>query len=139
LIYEQLLAELASNNYKLTPQRREIIRILIRARSPLSAKEIYKRLSVKLSNLSFDTVYRTLATLKDLGIVNKLDFQDGCGRYELNRCNDHHHHMVCLKCGEAWEIPGCPVEHLPIGNLPNNFKVTDHRFELFGYCQSCQD
>ncbi|MHB9093413.1 MAG: Fur family transcriptional regulator [Eubacteriales bacterium] len=140
MIYERILAELVSKNCKLTPQRKEILKVLIRAKTPLSAREIFDRLCKNSAGISFDTVYRNLTILKDFHIVNHLDFQDGRGRYELNRHQDHHHHVVCLKCGAAWKIPECPVEHLrTFENGPQNFKVTSHRFELFGYCQNCQE
>ena len=138
MIYEDLVSLLAANNYKLTPQRREIISILIKAKTHLSAKQIFDRLLIKYPNASFDTVYRNLALLRELHTVNELDFQDGRSRYELNRQHGHHHHMICLKCGGAWEVPECPFKQLDSGAIPRNFKVTTHRFEIFGYCQNCQ-
>ncbi len=136
---EEILARLVSQNCKLTPQRREILKVLVRAKTHLSAREIFDRLRRKNPGISFDTVYRNLSILKELHIVNHLDFQDGRGRYELNRHHEHHHHMVCLKCGGAWEIQGCPVEHMSVGRKgPADFKVTGHRFEIFGYCRDCQ-
>lgn len=139
MIYEEILAELSSKNCKLTSQRKEILRVLVRARSHLSAKEVFERLHRNFPNLSFDTVYRNLTTLEELNIINRLDFGDGRSRYELNRRHEHHHHMICLKCGGTWEIDGCPMEHVTISSQgPQNFKITGHRFELFGYCRDCQ-
>jgi Fe2+ or Zn2+ uptake regulation protein len=138
MIFRRLLDELSSNKIKITPQRKDILKILVRAKIHLSAREIYERMHPKYSNMSFDTVYRTLALLNQLGIVNTLDFKDGCSRYELNRHRDHHHHLVCLKCGGAWNLLGCPLEYVSMPNVPGDFKVTTHRFEVFGYCGECQ-
>ncbi len=135
MLYKQILAELAANNCKLTVQRRDILKVLVRAKTHLSARQIFDRLRKTHPQISFDTVYRNLAVMKQLHLVNQLDFQDGRNRYELNRRQDHHHHMICLKCGGAWNIPGCPLDHL---DVHNNFKVINHRFEIFGYCQACQ-
>lgn len=138
MTHEEILAHLVSRKCKLTPQRREILRVLVRARTHLSAREIFDRLRRKNPGISFDTVYRTLSILKDLHIVNQLDFQDGRSRYELNR-QEHHHHVVCLRCGGAWEIRGCPVEHMSVEDKgPADFQVTGHRFEIFGYCRDCR-
>lgn len=136
--YEEILAELA-NKCKITSKRKEILKILVHAKSPLSAKEIFARVRSAYPQISFDTVYRNLGILKDLNIVSQLDFQDGRSRYELNRHQDHHHHMVCLKCGGAWKIPGCPVEYLDVKGLSDDFKVINHRFEIFGFCRKCQE
>lgn len=140
MYYQQLINKLSSNKCKLTPQRKEILKILVRAKTHLSAREIYERLCRKNSGISFDTVYRNLAILTSLHIVNQLDFHDGCSRYELIRDEEHHHHMICLKCGGAWEIPACPMEHSELKNsLPESFQVVKHRFEVFGYCKPCSE
>lgn len=138
MFYEQLLDELA-NNCKLTSKRKEILKTLIKAKNHLSAKEIFDRVRKVYPGISFDTVYRNLAILKDLHIINQLDFGDGRGRYEINRRQDHHHHMICMKCGGAWKIPVCPMENPVFNHGPENFKAVNHRFEIFGYCQECQD
>jgi len=140
LIYEEMLAELSSRNCKLTSQRKEILRVLIRARNHLSAKEVFDRLRKIFPNISFDTVYRNLTTLEELNIIDRLDFGDGRSRYELKRGQKHHHHMICLNCGGTWEIDGCPMEYISYSNqMPQNFKITGHRFELFGYCRHCHE
>jgi len=139
MIYEQILEQLSFNNCKLTLQRRELLKIMVRAKTHLSAREVFERMRLKYPSISFDTVYRNLALFRDIHIINELDFQDGRSRYELNRHHDHHHHLVCLKCGGAWEIPGCPLQqHYINKDVPDNFKVINHRFEIFGYCRECQ-
>ncbi|ADG82768.1 Fur family transcriptional regulator [Thermincola potens] len=138
MIYQRILEELATHNCKITPQRREIIKTLIQAKAPLSAKQIFDRLRTRNPKMSFDTVYRNLAILKELQVVRQLDFHDGKSRFEIDRGPKHHHYLVCLKCGGAWKIDGCPMENLNINNIPTDFKVTNHRFELFGYCKDCR-
>ena len=138
MIYERVLAALASNNCKLTPQRREILKVIVRAKTHLSARQIFDRLRKKYPQMSFDTVYRNLAILRELHIINLVDFRNGCSRYELNRQQDHNHQIICLKCGGAWKLPECPVKNLTSVNNLDDFKVTGHRFEIFGYCRECQ-
>lgn len=136
--YKSLEAELVSNNCKLTPQRKEILKILLRAKTHLTAREIFYRLRRKQPNASFDTVYRNLSILTQIHVIHQLDFRDGRSRFELNRQKDHHHHMVCLRCGETWKIRECPFERVSFV-VPDDFKVVNHRFEIFGFCKSCQD
>lgn len=136
--YEELQTRLVEQKCKVTPQRREILRILLAAKKHLSAREVYDRIRKNFPRVSFDTVYRNLHLLTELHIVNRLDFSDGCRRYEINNRHTHHHHLVCLGCGGAWELPGCPLESIRVDDNRRDFRVVTHRFEVFGYCGPCQ-
>lgn len=138
MLYKQIIERLVDNDCKITPQRKEIIKTLIYAKTHLSAKEIYARLRRKYPNLSQDTVYRNLAILKELRVVNQLDFLEGKSRYELNRDHHHYHYLVCIGCGGTWKIESCPMEYLDVQSVPKDFQVTSHRFELFGFCANCE-
>lgn len=136
--YEEIQARLIDQKCKMTPQRKEILRILLAATKHLSAKEVFNRIRKNFPRASFDTVYRNLHLLVELHIVNRLDFSDGCRRYEINDRHTHHHHLVCLGCGGAWELPVCPLENIRVDEGERQFQVVTHRFEVFGYCAACQ-
>lgn len=57
---------------KLTHQRLEIFRELMSVSDHPSAELIHKRLHIKLPTIAIDTVYQTLATFDELGLVKKL-------------------------------------------------------------------
>lgn len=135
---EEIQNKLIEQKCKVTPQRKEILRILLAAKKHLSAKEVFDRIRNSFPRASFDTVYRNLHLLAELHIVNKLDFSDGRRRYEINNRHTHHHHLVCLGCGGAWELSGCPLENIRVAEAEQEFRVVTHRFEVFGYCASCQ-
>lgn len=135
---DEIQGTLIKQKCKVTPQRKEILRILLAAKKHLSAKEVFNRIRKNFPRASFDTVYRNLHLLAELHIVNRLDFSDGCRRYEINNRHTHHHHMVCLSCGGAWELPECPLESIRVSENVQDFRVVTHRFEVFGYCASCQ-
>ncbi len=139
MMYREVLAELVSNKCKITPQRKEIIKIMIRAKQPLSARQVFTRMQKHFPDMSFDTVYRNLALLTELHILNRLDYQDTGSTYELMRQRQHWHHLVCLKCGETWRLDTCPLEHVRLSNMPEDFTVVNHKFELFGYCKDCKN
>jgi Fur family ferric uptake transcriptional regulator len=78
--------------------------------------------------------------LETMDMVYKLDFDDGCYRYELNRNKeDHrHHHLICLKCGCVEEVEEDLLETLENQILKNKgFVVKDHSVEFYGYCADC--
>ena len=50
-----------------------------------------------------------------MDLLKKLDFDDGCSRYELNDCEEDghfHHHLICLDCGKVWECKDDLLETL---------------------------
>lgn len=132
---EELVLAVKSRGIRVTPQRREILRILL-ATKHRSAREIHDLLQEKYPGISFDTVYRNLSLLCRIGLLVELNFHEGFSRYELKTGPHHHHHFICLGCGDTEEFDYCP---LPLGLPPelSGWKVVTHTFELFGYCHKC--
>lgn len=134
----QLIDKLRQKGYKITPQRQEILDTLLDC-GHKSAEEIHSQIQVKYPNISLDTVYRNLNTLKELGIIISVYFADGKQRFEFVDGEKHHHHLVCLKCGAFEEVDFCPLEFLDCKKLKDkNFQIERHNFEIFGYCSSCK-
>jgi len=132
------LQRLAAGGYRITPQRRLILEVLQQGARHQTAEDICASLQQKEPNISLGTVYRNLNILISLGLVTGVDFKDGRIRYELN--DSHHHHLVCLNCGNTVEFPGCNLEET-LGDIigRTRFKITGHILEVFGYCRACQE
>ena len=81
---------------RVTNQRALILGIL-QKQGHLDADEIYRQARRKQPRLSLSTVYRNLRTLKGLGLVEELHFDDSHHHYEA-RPSAEHHHLVCLGC-----------------------------------------
>lgn len=83
---EKLKRNLKGKGYKLTPQRRAIVDIIIQnSGSHLTTEELYDLVKTECPEIGLATVYRTVQLLEELGVVSKLDLNDGCYRYELVR------------------------------------------------------
>ncbi|MEW6522109.1 MAG: Fur family transcriptional regulator [Bacillota bacterium] len=129
------------SRYKLTRQRSKIIETLVeKAGEHLSAEELYALVSKKAPEIGLATVYRTLDLLEHLDIVEKTNFGDGRARYELAGPDaDHrHHHLICIGCGNITEVKEdllYPMERML--ERAYQFRITDHRLEFYGRCQSC--
>mgnify|MGYP001167480559 FL=1 len=134
----KLLKELRSKGYKVTPQRQEIIEVLSEREGHQSAEEVHKQICSHYPAMGLDTVYRNLALLRNLNIVSEINF-GGKNRYELNRDGDgHSHHLICLGCGVSQKLDFCPLDYFDWNKmLKKDFKVKNHRFEIFGYCSHC--
>lgn len=135
-----LIDRLKKGGFKVTPQRQEIIDCFGYGGRHYSAEEIHRKVRDRFPNISLDTVYRNLNTLRDLGIIEALNFDDGKCRYELAAENTHHHHLVCLKCGGSEEVDFCPLKFLDAKLLrEKKFRVQRHSFEIYGYCSRCSE
>lgn len=141
-LIESLKEQLKEKGYKLTTQRRIILDVILENQGKhLSPEEIYEKVRGKFPEIGLATVYRTLQLFEELNIIYKLNFNDGCSRYELNTSSgDHqHHHLICLSCGKVIEVQLDLLETLEEEiEKSGEFKIVDHNLKFFGYCKDCK-
>lgn len=131
-----ILQAMAGQGLRITEQRRSLAKLFAEAEGYLTPKEIYDGMERQYPGLSFDTVYRNLRVMQELGVVEQIMFEDGvrfkvhCGGHE------HHHHLICLACERTIPLKYCPMPE--IADLPDSFRVVRHKFEIFGYCGDCR-
>ena len=141
---EDLRQKLQERQHKMTPQRQIVLQIFLdHPGEHLSAEDVHGILRDNHSEIGLATVYRSLELLSDLGILQKMEFGDGCSRYEVNAIDPdshHHHHLICTKCGKVTEFEDDLLENLEqdIENK-SGFRIMDHQVKFFGYCKECQD
>ena len=124
---EQYLLKIRKNGYKLTSVRRGIIKSLLKASKPVTARKIYQLLHDK--NINISSVYRNLCLFKSIGFV----FEEEHKRESYYYISDeHHHHIYCDGCGY---IECIPCEYKKIKSL--KFKRIEHRIVLKGRCKKC--
>ena len=141
---QDLRGKLAENHYKMTPQRKEILQIFIENENNhhLSAEEAYEILKKKDFDFGLATVYRNLELLSSLGILSKINFDDGRTRYELNAADPkvhQHHHLICMKCKKIIEFEEDLLEGLEaVITAKSGFEIVNHEVKFFGYCADCK-
>ena len=89
-----------------TRQRAAVSALLDRLDDFRSAQEIHEELRRGGDGIGLTTVYRTLQALADGGEVDVLRSDSGEAVYRRCATADHHHHLVCRRCGAAVEIEG---------------------------------
>lgn len=133
---------LHQKGYKLTPQRQATVEVLLEnEEAHLSAEDIFMRVQAKNASIGLATVYRTLEVLTEMDIVNKVTFQDGLARYDLQKpmLKHSHHHLVCQNCGKITEINDDLVSKLaPEIMAEHHFQLSDHQLTFYGLCEVCQ-
>lgn len=132
---EEALALLKDKGFKYTGKREEMIRIFDREKRYLSAKDMLEFMQGDYPNLSFDTIYRNLNLFEELKILETTQLDDeriyrlSCGH------GHHHHHLICTRCGKTHKLDLCPMDAI-LGE-PKGFKITGHKFEIYGFCDEC--
>ena len=128
----------AMSGYKMTKQRKTILKILMESKKCLSAEEIYLKAKEINSRICITTVYRTIELLASYNMLNKIDIGDNKYRYEINS-NTHYHHIICMECKKMLRFQGCPVYDFEKSiKTQTRFKIVTHRLEVYGYCPECQ-
>ena len=125
---------------KWTKQRKSVYEVLWQAKEPLSAVQIYHKVeNADRENMyALSTIYRILTAFEEKGFVNKTTWMgDGTVVYELNR-GEHTHYAVCLQCHKRIPLAHCPFAHLHLEDS-QEFTVTAHKLELYGYCKDCKE
>ncbi len=129
---------LKEHGFKNTENRFLLLDLLLSSKKPYNAKKIIE----KLCNKDIDkvTVYRTLESFAEKGIIRKVEIGTREAQYEMVDHKDDHHHIVCLKCKKTEDFTGCIAKETieKILKKNKNFKkITHHSFDLFGLCNMC--
>lgn len=120
-----------------TPNRQEILHLFLDRNYALSHNDIEKAINNELDRV---TVYRTLKTFLDKGLIHKVLDDEGSLKYAL--CNEacttagHHHdhvHFKCTKCGQT----NCLDIEVPTIKLPKGYKPNEFNLLIQGVCQQC--
>ena len=133
---ESIIRKLKEKGLKLTSQRRAIIQVLI-DKTPVhpSADLIYQEARKRGKRLSLSTVYATLSELSKHGIIKMLEFDRMENRYEAN--TTEHINLICKGCKKImdFKVP-FKIDTNEVARK-SGFRVTDRRFEYYGYCDEC--
>ena len=120
-----------------TPNRQEILHLFLKKNHALSHGDIEKEIDNSLDRV---TVYRTLKTFLDKGLIHKVLDDEGSLKYAL--CNEactkaeHHHdhvHFKCIKCGQTH----CLNVDVPSVRLPKGYKANAVNLLIQGICERC--
>ena len=122
---------------KITHQRLEIFKELLNSKDHPTVERLYSRLRPKLPTISLDTIYRTLTTLEQHGLVSRVQTMESQARFEGR--TDDHHHAICRRCGGItdfyWKFPD--DASLP-DEIMNWGEIMKKSLTLHGLCEQCR-
>lgn len=132
-----LTEHLRSHGIHPTQQRIRVLKVLVDSRAHLSAEEIHGLVRAQTPRIGLATIYRTLHTLKEKGLVEEHRFNDEFSRYEAMPAS-HHDHLICIECGKVVEFDQPLIEQLQLAAAKeNHFSIVSHRLEIYGICETC--
>jgi Fur family transcriptional regulator, ferric uptake regulator len=132
-----LAARLRAAGQRVTPQRLLILGVF-RPGEHLSADEVFDRVERELPATTRSTVYRSLESFRDAGLVSETDLGHGVRQFELLE-EARHHHLICHGCGAMVDLADELVQPLRDGvRARYGFAAGIEHLALFGYCAACQ-
>jgi Fur family ferric uptake transcriptional regulator len=138
---ESLSERMRAKGLRLTSQRRIVAHLLENARTHLDAEAVYMLARRRDPGIHRATVYRTLSTLKKLGLIDELDLMHVSGDrhyYEI-RPSTFHIHLICMNCGSVQEPAGSWWQEMRARVFDQTgFEPDTVRLEMGGLCSACR-
>ncbi len=129
----------SSGNRRITSERYAILDEVMRTQGHFDAEGLYYRLISNGAKVSRATVYNTLELLQNCGLVSKYRFTENSSRYERSYGRPHHHHLICLECGDIIELVNERLERLQNELCTErNFYPQSSTVQIFGTCSKCK-
>ena len=126
-----------SKGLRLTHQRTEIFRALLKHTNHPTIEDVFNQVRKHLKTISLDTVYRTIATFEEYGLIKRVHHIDNATRFDINISN--HHHLVCSKCGKIEDFYWPDFERMkPPKTISHWGRIEVKQVVISGLCASCK-
>jgi Fe2+ or Zn2+ uptake regulation protein len=129
--------QLRSCGLQVTAQRLAVMEAV--AASPhATTEELTEVVRGKIGSISRQSVYDTLGTFADKGLIRRIQPSGSVARYE-SRVGDNHHHLVCRGCGLIFDID-CAVGSTPCltADDDHGFEIDEAEVAYWGRCPDCR-
>lgn len=131
---------LLTKGQRLTRERAIIVEEVFDSHEHFDAEQLIQRLAARSDSrrVSRSTIYRSLASLEEAGLIRKVARQDGREVYEHDYGYPQHDHFICNRCGSLTEFQNSGINALlqEIA-LDYGFRMEGHRLEVQGLCRDC--
>ena len=118
--------------YRVTKQRTAGYQYLLSTDAHPPAETIHLSVRHQLPNVSLATIYKAVASLVDVGLVNRIQRGASSSRYDA--AVKDHAHCRCIGCDGVWDAPH---NAMPQGK-PEAFEGVHANVEFVGYCANCR-
>ena len=123
---------------KVTPQRMLILSAIRHAGHHLTANDVLYEVKRTYPFVDVSTVYRTLGSAAELGLVSETNMGSGDTEYEWVGA-DRHHHLICRTCGSVTSLDNSYLDGLATALYDEQgFQADIGHFAIFGLCRDCR-
>jgi Fur family ferric uptake transcriptional regulator len=135
---ERLAEKMRARGYRVTAQRTIILETIAHMEGHLSAQQVHEQAVDRLPGLNLATVYRTVETMHEAGLVDMLEAQSEPMRFALRDPENPHGHLVCTNCGNVMDLDAELIQQLArMVSKQTNFQLDHHHLTLGGICPHC--
>ena len=122
----------------MTPQRDVLLRVLSETHGHPTADDLFKKVRAVLPSVSHATVYRNVQQLVGTGLIGTLEHSGGAVQLEVNP--ESHHHFVCRRCGQVWDVylEAVGVRLDRRRSQLKGFQIDRREVQLHGLCSRCR-
>lgn len=120
--------------YRVTRQRMAVYAYLSGNTSHPTVEDIHTGVRDAFPKMSLATVYKSLESLVDVGVVKPIHLGSAATRYDAT--TDAHGHFRCIACNEITDVP---LDRRPaVGRHLDRFQVVGTTVEYYGFCSACR-
>jgi len=130
---EFLTRQLKGKDIRPSYQRIKVLEYLYKKGGHPTADEIYHELSNDIPSLSKSTIYNTLYTLVDAGLVHDVEIDKNENRFDITLSD--HGHFQCKACGMIFNFE-ITIDQVPVVGL-DQFEITQKNVYFKGLCPAC--
>jgi Fur family ferric uptake transcriptional regulator len=124
---------------KVTPQRLLILTCLRHAGGHVTAGQILTEARRTYPYIDASTVYRTLASAKELRLVSETNLGAGDNLFEWLG-GSRHHHLICRSCGQVSSLEETHLNALAMSlQRETGFQADLEHIAIFGLCRACAE
>ena len=128
----ELETALRNAGLRITEQRKALLEVLVEADDHPDANELHRRAHQINTSVSLATVYRTLSTLEEQGVIDRHAFEGKPARFETND-KPHHDHLIDVDSGDVIEFTSEKIEKLQAEIAAElGYEIMSHKLEIYG-------
>ena len=128
--------ELRDKGLRLTPQR-ELVLSAVRELGHATPEEVAEKVRLTHPGINLSTVYRSLETLENVGLVQHTPLGHGGATYHAAE-ELKHLHLVCGTCGSVGDAPiDVAANFVNVLADDYSFKTDVTHFAVYGTCSVC--
>ncbi len=135
---QQMINSLKQHDFRLTPQRLAVLKILAASKDHPSVERTYEQVKQTFPTTSLATIYKTIALLKEVHEILELRFAES-SRFDGNKPYPHPH-IICSRCKKILDPELSGLEKLTEeAASKTGFQIDSYRLDFYGICPACQN